>query len=150
MDFLTSSTGFLVDIVTTPSISSDNIKDDATYGLIKKFMIKTGLDVVLTKENNNLLSKAVSYDEFTDIVAHNLNIDLSSKLKYLFELDITSRLSSLLEDLYKQQMFKELETKIENEVKKSISESQKEYYLREKMKAIQEELGEKAKTMKMK
>lgn len=81
-------------------------------------MIKTGLDVVLTKENNNLLSKAVSYDEFTDIVAHNLNIDLSSKLKYLFELDITSRLSSLLEDLYKQQMFKELETKIENEVKK--------------------------------
>ena len=143
--FLTSSTGFLVDIVTTPSISSDNIKDDATYGLIKKFMIKTGLDVVLTKENNNLLSKAVSYDEFTDIVAHNLNIDLSSKLKYLFELDITSRLSSLLEDLYKQQMFKELETKIENEVKKSISESQKEYYLREKMKAIQEELGEKAK-----
>ena len=143
--FLTSSTGFLVDIVTTPSISSDNIKDDATYGLIKKFMIKTGLDVVLTKENNNLLSKAVSYDEFTDIVAHNLNIDLQSKLKYLFELDITIRLSSLLEDLYKQQMFKELETKIENDVKRSISESQKEYYLREKMKAIQEELGEKAK-----
>ena len=34
---------------------------------------------------------------------------------------------------------------IENEVRKSISESQKEYYLREKMKVIQDELGEKAK-----
>ncbi len=32
-------------------------------------------------------------------------------------------------------MFKELETKIENDVKRSISESQKEYYLREKMKS---------------
>ena len=42
-------------------------------------------------------------------------------------------------------MFKELEIKIDNEVKRSINESQKEYYLREKMKAIQEELGEKAK-----
>ncbi len=143
--FITSSTGFLVDMQTTPSTSTDNLKADATYDLIKKFMIKTGLDISLTKENSNLLSKAVTYDEFSDIVANNLNIDLKSKLKYLFELDITARLSMLLEDLYKQQMFKELEIKIENDVKKSIGESQKEYYLREKMKAIQEELGEKAK-----
>ena len=67
------------------------------------------------------------------------------KLKYLFELDVTVRLTKVLEDLYKQQMFKELEIKIDNEVKRSINESQKEYYLREKMKVIQEELGDKAK-----
>ena len=41
--------------------------------------------------------------------------------------------------------YNDLEQKIEENVKKSISESQKEYYLREKMRAIQEELGEKAK-----
>lgn len=145
LGFKPADTGFLVDFTTTPSISTDNVKEDATFGLIKKFMIQNGIDSALTKENINLLNRAISYDEFSDIMAFNLNLAVKDKLKYLFELDTTIRLNSLLEDLYKQQMFKDLELKIENDVKKSISESQKEYYLREKMKAIQEELGEKAK-----
>ena len=40
---------------------------------------------------------------------------------------------------------KEIEDEIDQKVKESISENQKEFYLREKMKAIQEELGDKAK-----
>lgn len=145
LGFKPSDTGFLVDFTTTPSISTDNVKEDATFGLIKKFMIQNGIDTALAKENINLLNRAISYDEFSDVMAFSLNLSMKDKLKYLFELDTTLRLSLLLEDLYKQQMFKDLEQKIENDVKKSISESQKEYYLREKMKAIQEELGEKAK-----
>ena len=50
----------------------------------------------------------------------------------------------LLEDVAKQKMVSELEQHINEEVKKSIDESQKEYYLREKMRAIQNELGDKA------
>lgn len=145
LGFKPSEAGFLVDFITTPSISTDSVKEDATFGLIKKFMVQHGIDNAFAKENINLLNRAISYDEFSDVVASNLNLSTKDKLKYLFELDVTLRLSMLLEDLYKQQMFKELELKIENDVKKSISESQKEYYLREKMKAIQEELGEKAK-----
>jgi ATP-dependent Lon protease len=38
-----------------------------------------------------------------------------------------------------------LEQKINDEIKRSIDENQKEYYLREKMRAIQQELGDKAK-----
>lgn len=51
----------------------------------------------------------------------------------------------MLEDLKREKYIRALEMNIENEVRKSISESQKEYYLREKMKVIQDELGEKAK-----
>jgi ATP-dependent Lon protease len=50
----------------------------------------------------------------------------------------------VLEDIAKQKMVSELEQHINEEVKKSIDESQKEYYLREKMRAIQNELGDKA------
>ncbi len=143
--FMPNTAQFVVDFTTCVSISSDIEKEKATYDLIKQFVIKNGIDQELNKQNINVLNKALSYDEFSDIMAFHINMDRNNKLKYLFELDTTKRLTSVLEDLYKQQMFKELEIKIDNEVKKSINESQKEYYLREKMKAIQEELGEKAK-----
>lgn len=142
--FVSSNPSFLVDFVTCPSTSSDHVKEVATYSLIKKFIIQNGLDGTIMKDSS-LLNPDLSYDEFSDIIAFNLNLDYATKLKYLFELDVTVRLNYVLEDLYKQQMYKELEIKIENDVKKSINDSQKEYYLREKMKAIQEELGEKAK-----
>lgn len=145
LNLIKSQTGFLVDIVTTPSVSTDLVKEDATYELIRKFIMENGLEFNNPKDGNNLFNKAYSYDEFSDMVAFGLSLDYKMKLKYLFELDVTVRLTKVLEDLYKQQMFKELEIKIDNEVKRSINESQKEYYLREKMKAIQEELGEKAK-----
>ena len=144
--FLPSSTGFLVDFITRPSTTSDKQKEDATIGLIRKFVVENSVDPKVSKDPNfNLFNRAVSSDEFADMFATGLQLDVKTKLKYLFELDTTTRLTYVLEDLYKQQMFKELEVKIDNEVKKSINESQKEYYLREKMKAIQEELGEKAK-----
>ncbi len=144
--FLPTSVGFLVDITTRPSTSSDLQKEKATIELIKKFVTENGMDHNNTKDGNlNIFNKAIPTDEFTDIFATSLQLDMKTKLKYLFELDTTTRLTYVLEDLYKQHMFKELEIKIDNEVKRSINESQKEYYLREKMKAIQEELGEKAK-----
>ena len=135
----------LVDFVTLPSTSSDTMKNDATYDLIKKFLTENNIDSVLKKDGININNTELSYDEISDILVHNLDLNRDTKLRYLLEDNVTTRLTYLLEDLYKEQMFKELEIKIDNEVKRSINESQKEYYLREKMKAIQEELGEKAK-----
>lgn len=144
--YLPSEIGFLVDITTKPSTSSDLQKEKATMELIKKFVNENGLDIKNPKEPNlNIFNKAIPTDDVCDILASCLQLDFKTKLKYLLELDTTTRLTYVLEDLYKQQMFRELEIKIDEDVKKSINESQKEFYLREKMKAIQEELGEKAK-----
>ncbi|MDE6047648.1 MAG: endopeptidase La, partial [Anaeroplasmataceae bacterium] len=66
------------------------------------------------------------------------------KYRYLAELDATKRLEYILEDIEHEKQIVEIENKINDDVKKSIDESQKEYYLREKMKAIQNELGDKA------
>ena len=50
----------------------------------------------------------------------------------------------ILEDVAREKQIGDIENKINQDVKKSIDDSQKEYYLREKMKAIQNELGDKA------
>lgn len=143
--FVEDGSGLIADFVTVPSFSGDSIKEDATYDLVCNFIKENGVDTALSKENINILNKSLTRDEFSDILAFVVNVDKHSKLRYLMENDISVRMNYVLEDLYKQKMFKELEVKIENSVKKSINESQREYYLREKMKAIQEELGEKAK-----
>jgi len=51
----------------------------------------------------------------------------------------------LLQDLHLHKYFYDIESKIDDDVKKNINESQKEYYLREKIRAIQDELGDKVK-----
>lgn len=139
--FVEDGTGLIVDFTTVPSFSSDLTKEDATFDLVRKFVTENAIDTSLSKDNINILNKSLTRDEFTDILAFTIHLDKNSKLRYLMETDTTIRLGYVLEDLYKQKMFKDLEIKIENSVKKSINESQKEYYLREKMKAIQEELG---------
>ena len=80
-----------------------------------------------------------------DRIAFNLRSTDTDKSKYILEADLNRRLNYILQDLKHEQQIIEIENKINESVKKSIDESQKEYYLREKMKAIQTELGDKAK-----
>lgn len=138
----------VVDFTTCPSISSDEDKEIATLGLIKEELVSNNKMMPVIENRDailNALRKDIGSNEFTDIVAYNLVGDFKTHIKYLFELDTTKRLFYILEDLRKQKYFNSLEAKIDDEVKRSINESQKEYYLREKMKAIQDELGDKAK-----
>lgn len=84
-------------------------------------------------------------DKIADIIAYNLKINELQKYKYVEEPDVLKRLKFILTDINQQKMIVELEEKINAEVKKAIDENQKEYYLRERMKAIQNELGDRAK-----
>lgn len=84
-------------------------------------------------------------DIWADVVAFNLRINDPAKYKYIPEVNVLNRLKFILTDINQQKMIVELEEKINQEVKKQIDENQKEYYLRERMKAIQNELGDRAK-----
>ncbi len=98
--------------------------------------------------NNQVLEKVqqgLSTEKICDIVVFNLKSPDQQKYKYVEEANLNNRLRMLLEDINKQKMIVDLEQKINDEIKKSIDENQKEYYLREKMRAIQNELGDKAK-----
>jgi ATP-dependent Lon protease len=82
-----------------------------------------------------------------DIIASHLTLRIEDKQNILEAVDIVPRLEKLCSLLVKELEIVELERKINIRVRKQMEKTQKEYYLREQMKAIQRELGEKDERM---
>ncbi|MFF2755083.1 endopeptidase La [Psychrobacillus sp. NPDC058041] len=78
-----------------------------------------------------------------DMVASHLPLKISGKQEILEIMDVKERLETLISRLYNEQEIQNLEKKISNRVKNAMERTQKEFYLREQMKAIQTELGDK-------
>lgn len=94
----------------------------------------------------DIVLSAVSTDnpsQLADIISANLSIKFEAKQELLNEFNPKKRLVTLLEILSKESEILELEKEISSKVKKQIDKSQKEYYLREQLKVIQNELGDK-------
>lgn len=93
----------------------------------------------------NRLSQESDLNVISDMLTFNLKISEEQKLKYILETNLTKRLTYIVEDLKFLDYVEKLDQKINDDVRKNIEDSQKEYYLRERMRAIQEELGDKGK-----
>ena len=78
-----------------------------------------------------------------DMVASTLNIKREEKQELLATLDIKQRLEKVMVLLERQRDILELGSKIHTQIKGKIDKSQRDYWLREQIKAIQSELGEK-------
>jgi ATP-dependent Lon protease len=81
-------------------------------------------------------------ERFADIVASNINLKLDKKQELIEAVDIKRRLEIILDLIAKEKEILEVENKINSRVKGNINKRQKDYYLKEKIKVIQEELGE--------
>ena len=79
--------------------------------------------------------------QFADVVAANILVKNKDKQEVLEAFNPMDRLEILYEFLEKEIQILKIEKKINLRVKKQIDKVQKEYYLREQMKAIQKELG---------
>lgn len=82
-------------------------------------------------------------DRLADTIAGQLQLDIEERQPLLETISVKQRLELLLELLMKELDLLELERKIQNRVRKQMERNQREFYLREQMKAIQSELGEK-------
>ncbi|WP_259407226.1 endopeptidase La, partial [Bacillus safensis] len=78
-----------------------------------------------------------------DIVASHLPFKLKDKQEVLETVDVKKRLNRVISLIHNEKEVLEIEKKIGQRVKRSMERTQKEYYLREQMKAIQKELGDK-------
>jgi len=78
----------------------------------------------------------------SDLIASNLNISMEEKQDLLSTLDVKSRLEKLSAILNRELELVELGHKIQSQVQSELSKNQKEFYLRQQMRAIQKELGE--------
>src|SRR2546422_3811763 len=79
---------------------------------------------------------------FSDLIAVNLNLDLSERQTLLETNSVKERLTRLLPMLNREHEVLTLSSKIQTEVATSISKTQRDFFLREQMRAIQRELGD--------
>lgn len=96
----------------------------------------------ITPEILMSVSSIENPERFADIVASNINLKLDKKQELIEAVDIKKRLEIILDLIAKEKEILEVENKINSRVKGNINKRQKDYYLKEKIKVIQEELGE--------
>ncbi|MBQ9572481.1 MAG: endopeptidase La [Acidaminococcaceae bacterium] len=77
-----------------------------------------------------------------DTIAGYLDVNLETKQLLLETVSVKSRLEKLYEILHKEMTISELEKSIAQKVHQNIEQNQKEYYLREQIKVISQELGD--------
>ena len=82
-------------------------------------------------------------EEFIDVVAGNIFVKQEDKMEVLSECDIHKRMIKLIEIMNNESQIMKIEFEIAARVKEEMDRHQKEYYLREQVKAINEELGDK-------
>lgn len=97
------------------------------------------------KITTETIDSIIDIDEpgrLTDLVSSHLPFKIAEKQEILSIFNIKKRLDHLIIRLYDEQEVLSLEKKINTKVKQSMERTQKEYYLREQMKIIQKELGD--------
>lgn len=110
--------------------------------LTEQMQSMNGASQLLPRELISNITHGLPASELADTIGHYINSDLVEREKILAEPDINKRLLLVLASMQKEKAINEIENSINNRVKKSIDENQKEFYLREKLKAIKEELGD--------
>ncbi|MDQ0174346.1 endopeptidase La [Bacillus chungangensis] len=127
-------------------------KDDNNVDTEMEALMRTMLDYF---EQYIKLSNKISAEAFAtvadieepgrmaDVIISHLPLKLQDKQEILETVHIKTRMIRVIEMIHNEKEVLSLEKKIGQRVKKSMERTQKEYYLREQMKAIQKELGDK-------
>lgn len=122
-------------------------EDNEDYTSYYKLLVKS-LEKYISKVpymGNAILSQLSAIDNLSDLcdlIVNYLPLSYKEKKKFITTIEPIERAKYLIEDMNRDMKFAELEQKIESEVEKELSDSQKEYYLREKIRLMQEELGD--------
>src|SRR5699024_6075918 len=96
----------------------------------------------VTEETFAIVSDIDEPGRLSDMVTSHLSLKLKDKQRLLEANDVIERLQLLLKLIADEKKVLNLEKKIGQRVRSSMEKTQKEYYLREQLKAIQKELGE--------
>ena len=99
------------------------------------------LNPAVKDEVYDLISSIQEPDIFADTIAMQMDIRISAKQEILEAFDVKQRLEALSRIIMEENQVLRLEKEIAEKVQESVKQNQKEYILREQMKAIQDELG---------
>lgn len=110
--------------------------------VLKQFEHYIRLSKRITPETLAAVQDLEEPGRLADVIASHLSLKIKDKQAILETVNVRERLEKILTILNNEKEVLELERKIGQRVKKSMEKTQKEYYLREQMKAIQKELGD--------
>ncbi|TWT08992.1 endopeptidase La [Planomicrobium sp. CPCC 101079] len=134
----------LVEVTSFPDEDERNAEQDALMRLLLEHFEKySKASKKVTTETYNTVADIEEPGRLADMVASHLPLKLAGKQEILETFDVSQRLEMLIARLYNEQEVIDLEKRINQRVKKAMEQTQKEFYLREQMKAIQTELGDK-------
>jgi ATP-dependent Lon protease len=130
------------------AVGEDEPDDDVELQALARsvtslFESVVALSPVLPDELTAVIANVDGPGALADLVAATLpNLPLALKQELLETVSVKDRLSKLATALGKEAEVLQLGSKIQSEVQSEMSKTQREYYLREQLKAIQKELGE--------
>lgn len=127
------------------------IEIDALVANLRQLYIKLiKVAPYLTEEHTNILSNIQHPGRLVDRAMHLVNVPVAEKQEILEQLNVKVRLERATIIVNKEIQRIELGEMIQSEVQDEISKTQRDYFLREQLKAIRKELGEDEGTMEMK
>jgi ATP-dependent Lon protease len=132
----------------TPAVETlaetDRLEIDALLRNIKtSFQKVVSLSPLLSEDLQTLAANITEPGRLSDFIASSLStIATAVKQEALETLDVRARMDTLNRILVKELEVLELGSKIQSQVQSEVGRNQREYFLREQLKAIQKELGE--------
>ncbi|NOU95993.1 endopeptidase La [Paenibacillus sp. LMG 31456] len=143
-EFLNNDEYYEVQIKELPEQETSDPEIDALMRtVLNQFEHYINLSKKVTPETLAAVSDIDEPGRLADVICSHLSLKIKDKQEILETIDVKLRLEKLLGILNNEREVLELERKISQRVKKQMEKTQKEYYLREQMKAIQKELGDK-------
>lgn len=141
---LETEPSYIAEVTEIEEYSADDKEEYAllrtAIDTVEKYIKANGKGVMKLADS---LSKGYTAQAFTDVIANSIPISMERKQEYLDTIEVNERLLMLVKDLHAEVEIVQLEEKIEKDVKDSFDAAQREYYLREKLRVIREELGDK-------
>ncbi|MEN2467180.1 endopeptidase La [Ornithinibacillus sp. FSL M8-0202] len=142
--FIDEDNEFTVEVQELDEVSGDWIEEEALMRNIQKqFEQYVKVSRKITKETLATVSDIEEPGRLADIITSHLSLKLKDKQELLEMVNTKERLQHLINLISNEKKVLDLEKKIGQRVKSSMEKTQKEYYLREQLKAIQQELGDK-------
>lgn len=143
--FFTSEAPLIAAVEYLDDIAEDEQKDE-----LKALTRSVISEMKQISEDNPLFSEEMRLNmvnidnpgKIADFITSILNIDRSQQQQILEELDVRKRMEQVLVYIKKEQDLLRIQKKIASQINEKIEKSQREYFLREEIKAIKKELGE--------
>ena len=145
-DFYTENDSFYAQTMDLFPRYGDEVLTEAYFRTAKALAADAlGADAKTSKELMQKAERITDPDEYVDVLLSAMRVRNEVKQKILEELSVLERLKLFEKCLNDELEISKIEKKIANAVRQSIDKNQKEYFLREQLKAIHEELGDSGK-----